>query len=51
MREHDCGCKTDWSDELDHPMYERACSQHKRLVPDGWMVKKKSVREMVEANA
>lgn len=37
MRKHDCGCTTEWSDELNHPVYGQACGMHRRRVPDGWM--------------
>lgn len=45
---HDCGCTTEWSDELDHPVYRSACATHKHQVPNGWGVeKRKPVRQPV----
>lgn len=48
MKKHDCGCQTVWDDELDHPMYLKACFGHACQVPNGWMVVKPSpTRESV----
>lgn len=44
MRDHDCGCKTSWDDELNHPVYLKACGVHRRAVPDGWMVEAKKLK-------
>lgn len=37
MREHDCGCKTVWDDELNHPVYLHTCGLHRYQVPEGWL--------------
>lgn len=36
MGTHDCGCQTHWDDDLNHPVYDKACNLHCRQIPDGW---------------
>lgn len=54
MGQHDCGCVTHWSDDLNHPLYDKACFAHKMWVPNGWFTEHKKPsrpREPVEASA
>ena len=52
IHDHDCGCSTYWHDELNHPMYNKACSGHRGHVPDGWIAKPRPrPRQTVEAAA
>lgn len=53
MGTHDCGCVTHWDDELNHPMYDKACFGHKWQVPSGWFTEARPSRprEPVKASA
>lgn len=36
MHKHDCGCQTAWDDDGGHPVYLKACSMHRHMVPEKW---------------
>lgn len=46
---HDCGCVTHWSDELNHPVYDKACFGHKPFAGN-WLVRSRP-REPVKSSA
>lgn len=37
MTIHECGCQTRWHDELNHPVYEKACFGH-RPFAHNWLL-------------